>query len=590
MSTVGRRVNGTRSRLAGLVDDAAIFPPGDAPLHDATAAARRPRRRARYADLVGTFVVRTPTCRWSAASARSHSRSWSPAAPGRSRARRACAASSALAVAGLEIALRDLDDLGRQRPPRRRRGGRCPRRRLARRPTCPSTSSSRPPSPTHLARRGRRGGRGRAPAEVPHRRAGGRELFPAAPTLAALDRRGARPRDAVQVHGGAAPRACGTRATTASSTTASSTCSSRPGRRSTAARVDVAASPRGARARGSRRTTSARRRALVHVVRLVLDRRTARRTSAQLGLVAELPDELTGFGLDHLPYGVFSRRRRASAAWACASATPSSTSPRPRPAGPSSTTRRSTRSWAWVPWSGGRPARPSRPWPPAAPRRRTPSTRWSCTCRSRSPTTSTSTPRSTTPPTSAGCSGRTPSRSPPNWRHLPIGYHGRAGTVVASGYAGGPTERPTQSPHGRGTDLRPEHPPGHRGRAGLRGRGRLAAGRRRADDALSEHVFGVVGLNDWSARDIQAWEYVPLGPFLGKSFATSISALGHAPGRARRRLGGPAGPGPATARLPRPRPRPRARHRRRGGAQRRGREPAEVLLDVLVVRPRCSRT
>ena len=40
---------------------------------------------------------------------------------------------------------------------------------------------------------------------------------------------------------------------------------------------------------------------------------------------------------------------------------------------------------------------------------------------------------------------------------------------------------------------------------------------------FAEHVFGVVGLNDWSARDIQAWEYVPLGPFLGKSFATSIS-------------------------------------------------------------------
>jgi fumarylacetoacetase len=41
---------------------------------------------------------------------------------------------------------------------------------------------------------------------------------------------------------------------------------------------------------------------------------------------------------------------------------------------------------------------------------------------------------------------------------------------------------------------------------------------------FAEHVFGVVGLNDWSARDIQAWEYVPLGPFLGKSFATSVSA------------------------------------------------------------------
>ncbi len=43
-------------------------------------------------------------------------------------------------------------------------------------------------------------------------------------------------------------------------------------------------------------------------------------------------------------------------------------------------------------------------------------------------------------------------------------------------------------------------------------------------DEFADHVFGVVGLNDWSARDIQAWEYVPLGPFLGKSFATSVSA------------------------------------------------------------------
>ena len=42
--------------------------------------------------------------------------------------------------------------------------------------------------------------------------------------------------------------------------------------------------------------------------------------------------------------------------------------------------------------------------------------------------------------------------------------------------------------------------------------------------AFADHVFGVVGLNDWSARDIQGWEYVPLGPFLGKSFATSVSA------------------------------------------------------------------
>ena len=50
-----------------------------------------------------------------------------------------------------------------------------------------------------------------------------------------------------------------------------------------------------------------------------------------------------------------------------------------------------------------------------------------------------------------------------------------------------------------------------------------AHGDRVAVAGFADHVFGVVGLNDWSARDVQAWEYVPLGPFLGKSFATSIS-------------------------------------------------------------------
>jgi fumarylacetoacetase len=93
----------------------------------------------------------------------------------------------------------------------------------------------------------------------------------------------------------------------------------------------------------------------------------------------------------------------------------------------------------------------------------------------------------------------------PNWRHLPVGYHGRAASVVVSGT---PVTRP---------------------------RGQLGEGRfgpTRALDYECElglitdahaHIFGLVLLNDWSARDIQAWEYRPLGPFLGKSFATSIS-------------------------------------------------------------------
>ena len=113
----------------------------------------------------------------------------------------------------------------------------------------------------------------------------------------------------------------------------------------------------------------------------------------------------------------------------------------------------------------------------------------------------------------------------PNWKHLPIGYHGRAGTVVVSGSAGGPTQRPAQGARrAAAPDLRAEPAAGHRGRAGFRDRRRPAPGTSVGVGDFAEHVFGVVVLNDWSARDMQAWEYVPLGPFLGKSFATSISA------------------------------------------------------------------
>jgi fumarylacetoacetase len=111
----------------------------------------------------------------------------------------------------------------------------------------------------------------------------------------------------------------------------------------------------------------------------------------------------------------------------------------------------------------------------------------------------------------------------PNWRHLPVGYHGRAGTVVASG-------TPVVRPSGQ-RKVHMDDAPTHGATRRLDIEAELGfvvgAGSRLGDPvpaaALSEHVFGVVGLNDWSARDIQAWEYVPLGPFLGKSFATSIS-------------------------------------------------------------------
>ena len=109
----------------------------------------------------------------------------------------------------------------------------------------------------------------------------------------------------------------------------------------------------------------------------------------------------------------------------------------------------------------------------------------------------------------------------PNWKHLPVGYHGRAGTVVVSGTdiarpsgqrAGpdGPTYGPSQK-----LDIEAE--------LGFVVGVRSALGTAVSIESFREHVFGVCLVNDWSARDIQSWEYVPLGPFLGKSFATSIS-------------------------------------------------------------------
>jgi fumarylacetoacetase len=109
----------------------------------------------------------------------------------------------------------------------------------------------------------------------------------------------------------------------------------------------------------------------------------------------------------------------------------------------------------------------------------------------------------------------------PNWRHLPVGYHGRAGTVVASGT---PVVRPSgQRPGPEGPTYGASRRLDIEAELGFVVGVGSTLGTPVSYDAFADHVFGVVGLNDWSARDIQAWEYVPLGPFLGKSFATSIS-------------------------------------------------------------------
>ena len=112
----------------------------------------------------------------------------------------------------------------------------------------------------------------------------------------------------------------------------------------------------------------------------------------------------------------------------------------------------------------------------------------------------------------------------PNWRHLPVGYHGRAGTVVVSG-----TEivRPSGQYLAAGESA-PRFGPSRRLDIELE-LGFVIGTPSRLGEPVAvaealDHVFGVVLLNDWSARDLQAWEYQPLGPFLGKSFATSIGA------------------------------------------------------------------
>jgi fumarylacetoacetase len=111
----------------------------------------------------------------------------------------------------------------------------------------------------------------------------------------------------------------------------------------------------------------------------------------------------------------------------------------------------------------------------------------------------------------------------PNWKHLPIGYHGRAGTVVVSG-----TDicRPSGQSRGAAGDI--SFGPSERLDIEAEVAFVVGVGSSQGTPvpiaAFRDHVFGLCLLNDWSARDIQAWESVPLGPFLGKSFATSISA------------------------------------------------------------------
>ena len=119
--------------------------------------------------------------------------------------------------------------------------------------------------------------------------------------------------------------------------------------------------------------------------------------------------------------------------------------------------------------------------------------------------------------------GRDAPYLPEHWHHMPIAYHGRSGTVVVGGT---PIRRPEGQRRPKDAAY-PTHGPSRRldieAEVGFVVGTGSELGRPVSADSLGDHVFGVVLVNDWSARDLQAWESVPLGPFLGKSFATSIS-------------------------------------------------------------------
>jgi fumarylacetoacetase len=111
----------------------------------------------------------------------------------------------------------------------------------------------------------------------------------------------------------------------------------------------------------------------------------------------------------------------------------------------------------------------------------------------------------------------------PNWRHLPVGYHGRSSSIIESGV---PIRRPMGQTKPPSAEL-PIYGPSKRLDFELEmgfiiGKDSAIGDRISIDDA-EDYIFGLALFNDWSARDIQKWEYVPLGPFLGKNFASTLA-------------------------------------------------------------------
>ena len=111
----------------------------------------------------------------------------------------------------------------------------------------------------------------------------------------------------------------------------------------------------------------------------------------------------------------------------------------------------------------------------------------------------------------------------PNWLHLPVGYHGRSSSIVVSGTRIHRPQGQTRADDQEMPSFGPSRLVDFELEMGFFVGPGSELGKPVPTDQARRHIFGMVLVNDWSARDIQRWEYVPLGPFLAKSFATTIS-------------------------------------------------------------------
>jgi len=111
----------------------------------------------------------------------------------------------------------------------------------------------------------------------------------------------------------------------------------------------------------------------------------------------------------------------------------------------------------------------------------------------------------------------------PNWKHIPIGYHGRASSIIVSGTNFHRPKGQTKGLNDEVPKFGPTQQLDFELEMGFIVGKETNLGESVTTDKANEYIFGMVLFNDWSARDIQSWEYVPLGPFLAKNFASSVS-------------------------------------------------------------------